>query len=212
MSINKIADMHVNKELNILNKGDTFDFSCDGCGKCCYDRNDIVLSPYDIYKACNHLEMSPVDFVKKYCYNYLGEHSLIPIVAIKFKEATIGGYTFCPFVKKREGKGRCIIHEVKPFVCGAFPLGRLSDNQSGEPKTQYFNQFDFEESPCGGKNETHTVEDWINLHNIADSEKASVMFNSLIMDLIGIIDLKNSKTVRNCQKVLSKCFMMLFSL
>ena len=29
---------------------DTFKFHCDQCGKCCTHRDDIILSPMDVYR------------------------------------------------------------------------------------------------------------------------------------------------------------------
>ena len=33
-----------------LAAGDRFDFACAGCGDCCRQRRDLVLSGYDLYR------------------------------------------------------------------------------------------------------------------------------------------------------------------
>ena len=60
-----------------------FKFHCDMCGKCCINREDILLNAKDIYNMSKELQMEPVDMFKKYCETYIGESSRIPIVRIK---------------------------------------------------------------------------------------------------------------------------------
>ena len=57
---------------------DTFKFHCDQCGKCCTHREDIILSPMDIYKMAKELKMTPVEFYHEYCVFNIGEHTRMP--------------------------------------------------------------------------------------------------------------------------------------
>ena len=68
---------HMKRDLN-----DTFRFHCTQCGKCCINREDILMSPQDVFKAAQALQMTPHDFVKLYCDCYLGSTSRMPIVRL----------------------------------------------------------------------------------------------------------------------------------
>ena len=57
---------------------DTFKFHCDQCGKCCTHRDDIILSPMDIFKMARELKISPVDFYHQYCVFHIGDNSRTP--------------------------------------------------------------------------------------------------------------------------------------
>ena len=61
---------------------DTFKFHCTQCGKCCTYREDIILSPRDIYKMSKVLNMHPVAFFNTYCRSHIGDVSRIPIVRL----------------------------------------------------------------------------------------------------------------------------------
>ena len=38
-----------------LGADDTFRFSCKQCGKCCINRDDIILTPFDLFRASKKL-------------------------------------------------------------------------------------------------------------------------------------------------------------
>lgn len=95
---------------------DTFRFHCTQCGKCCINREDILMSPQDVFKAAQALQMTPHDFVQLYCECYLGSSSRMPIVRLQPR----GSIKRCPLLKDR----KCMIHDAKPAVCAMFPLGR----------------------------------------------------------------------------------------
>ena len=136
---------------------DTFRFHCTQCGKCCVNREDILMSPQDVFKAANALQMTPHDFVQLYCECYLGSTSRMPIVRLQPR----GSIKRCPLLKDR----KCMIHDAKPAVCAMFPLGRAIriDKEDAEKdelppmKVEYIiNPID-----CGDFSETHTVKDWL---------------------------------------------------
>ena len=69
-----------------LGLDDSFQFHCTACGKCCIDREDILLTPRDLYNASKVLNMAPTEFVETYCECYIGQDSRIPIVRLKPEE------------------------------------------------------------------------------------------------------------------------------
>ena len=107
---------------------DTFDFRCTCCGACCTNREDIVMSGYDVMRIQNHLGIDFTELLEKYCELYVGRPSGIPLLRIKPK----GAKKICPFLFR----SKCKIHEVKPTVCALFPVGRATafDKESGKPE------------------------------------------------------------------------------
>ncbi len=156
-----IADNFDNMAIGL---DDTFTFSCNQCGKCCINREDILLNPYDLFRMSHELNMTPLDFHNNYCESYVGDSSLMVVVRLKPR----GEIKRCPMLKDR----KCMIHNAKPAVCALYPLGRgIKANvfKSGKliktPTTsdiQYINQ-----DNCGnGKPEEHKVRDWLEHFNI----------------------------------------------
>lgn len=60
-----------------------FRFHCKQCGKCCINREDILLNPKDLYNISKELGLAPRDTIAQYCEVYLGQNSRIPIVRLK---------------------------------------------------------------------------------------------------------------------------------
>ena len=191
-----------------LKRDDIFEFECSQCGSCCYNRVDILLTPYDITRISKALGQSPYEMVQKYCDYYVGNNSNFPIFTVKFKESHRDGETFCPFLKRKDGKGMCQIHSVKPFSCGAFPLGRMID-ESDKTKVHYFNQFDLDDAPaCSSLKRKYTVSEWLGKHNLEESEEAFILSTDLI---IGIKDYINLKKLREDKRITDKTRGMIYT-
>ena len=104
-----------------MNLDDTFEFNCKQCGKCCMNREDIILNPFDIYNGAKYLGITCEEFLMRYTTIQLGGHSKIPIVLLAQDERGM-----CPLLKfdiKDGGKFKCSIHEAKPGVCANHPIG-----------------------------------------------------------------------------------------
>lgn len=52
----RLKDIVDNLESMIIGLDEPFKFHCDMCGKCCIHREDILLSPRDIYNMSKELE------------------------------------------------------------------------------------------------------------------------------------------------------------
>lgn len=111
----------------------------------CHDI-DIILSPYDLYRLAKYLKLSMEDVIMKYCLWHIGETSKLPVVWLKLTEDGA-----CPFLKQN----RCTVHEAKPFVCSAYPVGRAYLPE--ENQTVYFMQ----SIQCGLPYKKRTVREWI---------------------------------------------------
>ena len=156
---------------------DTFRFHCTKCGKCCVDREDIILPPRDIYRISKELHMEPLEFYQKYCESYIGNTSRLPIVRLK----PVGNAKRCPLLHKR----KCIVHHAKPSVCALYPLGRFmelkkEDIYAGhmDPEVKYLLQ----PVDCGDNSEEHTVREWLGDFNISLEDQVFIQWNQLIAE------------------------------
>lgn len=159
---------------NALKPGETFRFRCKQCGKCCKNRKDILLNPYDLHRMSSVLGVSHQDIIERYCTVYIGDSSRFPCVLLK----PVGKEKVCPLLKNN----RCSVHQGKPTVCALYPLGRAMDyaaaagsasteepGNCGEPiKGSIF--YFLNGSTCGARDEEHTVEEWQGEYDLQESE------------------------------------------
>ena len=136
---------------------DTFQFHCTRCGMCCLNREDIILSPMDIYKMSKELGLTPTQFFAEYCQTHIGDNSRMPIIRLQ----PVGDELRCPLLKNH----KCSVHKVKPAVCALYPLGRYialgkddySEQGVGKSEVKYLLQ----PIECGDNSQTHTVREWL---------------------------------------------------
>lgn len=136
--------------------GDTFSFSCRGCGGCCKDRQDIVLSGYDLYRLCARLQLPPELVLNAFCRVYTGKVSLLPVARLQPREESGNN---CPFLFNN----RCSVHEAKPLVCALYPLGQTIELNGS---ITYFCQ----DSSCGGPRMEFTLQDYLDSFSIRQRE------------------------------------------
>ncbi|MCP4021617.1 MAG: YkgJ family cysteine cluster protein [Desulfobacteraceae bacterium] len=160
---------------------DYIKFNC--CSKnvcfneCCRDLSQ-ALTPYDILRLKNNLEISSQIFLKKYTSMHYGPESGLPIVEFKPNPGT--GHE-CPFVTE---KG-CAVYEDRPASCRMYPLARaVAKTRETGGLTEFFALI--EEPHCKGfRNETkETVGEWLQSQDVR-------MHNKHNDKLIEIISLKN---------------------
>ena len=172
MSIDTFRDL----ESMTIGLDDTFKFHCDQCGKCCTHREDIILSPMDIFKMAKELKMTPVEFYHEYCVFNIGEHTRMPIVRL----ASEGKDTHCVLLKNH----RCSVHKVKPAVCAMFPLGRYmsfeKDDYNAESIDTSKVKYLLQPPECGDESETHTVREWLSGFDIKLEDEAFVQWQKAI--------------------------------
>lgn len=82
-------------EHNKLTADDPFRFHCTQCGKCCINREDILLTPLDLFRIANELKLSLKEFIDQYCELYIGPDSHFPIIRLKPR----GSIKRCPLLK-----------------------------------------------------------------------------------------------------------------
>ena len=138
---------------------DTFQFSCKGCGDCCRNREDILLSSRDIFNIAKQLRMTTGQVKKTYCDCYIGESSRLPIIRLQPK----GPFKSCPLLSGN----RCRVHAVKPSVCALYPLGRYLKNESSDETIKFGSEIGYLINPiyCG-RDEIISVREWLDKFNI----------------------------------------------
>lgn len=122
MNLNGIDASAFTRQLEeqALGPDDTFAFSCDRCGRCCREREDVLLNPADLFRIAKFLNQTPSQVVEHYCECYIGPDSRLPLIRLRPKAYR----NTCPFL----GPEGCRIHQAKPTVCALYPLGRANDS------------------------------------------------------------------------------------
>lgn len=158
---------------------DTFIFHCTECGKCCTEREDILLTARDVYKMSKELGMEPLEMVQTYCEVYIGQDSRIPLIRIMPR----GTIRRCPLMKDR----KCSVHRAKPLVCAMFPLGRViayRKNEFGigtlrESGIQYI----YTKPNCGDDSETFTVREYLESFGIPVDDEYFFSWQEMVSEV-----------------------------
>lgn len=121
--------------------------------KCCRGIN-IVLTPYDIIRLKNRLQLTSEEFLAIYTTPHILEKTDLPVITLKLLDDE---QESCPFVRD-EG---CIIYTDRPTTCRYYPLGvaSLSHKEGADDEGFYFF---VHESHCLGFEEKKdwTVREW----------------------------------------------------
>lgn len=183
------------REQKRLGKQDIFWFKCDGCGECCKHREDILLTPYDIFRICKFLKIYFDEFIGAYCEVYIGSSSNLPVVRLRASPV-------CVFLMH----GKCLIHEVKPTVCALYPLGRLACLNSESCEIQYFIQ----DVQCGTRGQENVEEDW--LKNLGDNHEECVhIWHSMLNELVPLSQRTATADEEAIERIAFVVFRMLYS-
>jgi len=138
-----------------------FSFRCHKGIQCftkCCSNIDILLTPYDVLRLKNRLELSSEEFLDKYTYMKVDEQSSHPLAMLKMADDKEGK---CQFLTP-EG---CSVYTDRPANCRYYPIGQGTLNVEGEkdgpPVGEEF-YFFVKEKHCLGYNENKewTVRSW----------------------------------------------------
>ncbi len=110
-----------------------FVFTAHNAENAAFNREDILLTPLDLFRIANELKLSFKRIHRPICELYIGSDSHFPIIGWnpEFHQAV-------PLLKNR-----CSVHKAKPAMCAMFPIGRViafpEDETSSEaPVIEYF--------------------------------------------------------------------------
>lgn len=150
-----------------------FSFRCDGCGKCCENRNDITLSAWDLYQMTMFLKRKDtLDFIREFCIVIKGQDSNIPICFLK----SVGYEQRCPFLMKNK---KCKVHKVKPSVCALYPLGRIYNVETGEV------QYILQDIDCGFNDKNQSVQEWLDAFQMEQAADIYKKWSAMLLELTG---------------------------
>ena len=160
---------------------DKFNFSCNdklSCfNQCCRDLNQS-LTPYDILRIKNNLDMQSDIFLEKYTSEHFGPETGLPVISLKADPAD---ELKCPFLTS-DG---CSIYIDRPSSCRMYPLARgLARSRETGVLTEHY--MILKEDHCKGfhNGQAWTVEQWI-------AEQGCSVYNRMNDMLLEIISMKN---------------------
>jgi len=183
-------------ELPTLSLEDTFEFNCKACGKCCKQRHDIILTPFDLFRIATFFGRTNKEIVDRYCEVYIGDTSHLPIVRL----LPVPPDNACPFLR---GK-KCAVHEKKPVVCRVFPLARM--NVAEEDTPRYF----YSGSDCRHEPKTFTVQEWIGDIALEEAEEAGRLWMDVITVLFPMMEKVQNLSEKTRNMVNSAVFVGLY--
>ncbi|MBQ8962324.1 MAG: YkgJ family cysteine cluster protein [Oscillospiraceae bacterium] len=148
---------------NAVKPGQKLRFHCTQCGDCCRNREDISLTPYDLFQIAKYLQLRPGEILRRYCTLSIDPSTGLPAVTLKPNKRTHA----CPFLKNN----LCSVQPVKPTMCALFPLGRVVKlGNPGEATREKEIFYILQDVSCGARNEEHTVEEWLAEHDHENGE------------------------------------------
>ncbi|MDD4850832.1 MAG: YkgJ family cysteine cluster protein [Gemmiger sp.] len=130
----------------------TFDFACKGCGDCCRQRRDLVLSGLDLYRIARRLALPPALVASAFCKAEIGQTGQMYCLPV-LRLAPRGKNADCPFL---DG-GSCAIHAARPLACALYPLGQAIDPATG--KAEYYPQTPLCGASAGGRSLAQYLQD-----------------------------------------------------
>jgi len=153
--MNTTKELFDNLEQLKIGLDDPFYFKCRSCGKCCKNREDILLSPHDLFQIAKHFGKTVQTIAEEYCHCYIGQNSRFPIIRLRPR----GVNNACPFLVDK----KCQIHACKPAVCALFPLGRflLAKEPQGNEPLEYTAGYILQSTECGSRKKSNTVRQWL---------------------------------------------------
>ncbi len=162
-----------------LGMGDKFKFECHkgvSCFTKCCRGIKIMLTPYDVIRLKNRLELSSEEFLAIYTDINLLEKTDLPVVTMKLLDDEL---TSCPFVRD-EG---CLIYEDRPTTCRYYPLGvaSLSHKDENPEEDDFF--FIVKEPHCKGFEEEKVweVREWRNDQGVDIHDEINAGWSELVV-------------------------------
>ncbi|HRF91007.1 MAG TPA: YkgJ family cysteine cluster protein [Desulfobacter postgatei] len=169
----------MNDEMLPVGLDDLMQFNCSAdnpCfNECCRDLNQ-ALTPYDILRMKNAVNLPSGQFLREYTSRHTGPGSGLPVITFKANPAT--GHA-CPFVTD----SGCSIYHDRPASCRMYPLARavVKDRGTGQ-YVEYFALIEEEHCKGFGGRDNKTVAQWLQGQNVVDHNTE----NDKILDLISL--------------------------
>ena len=162
-----------------LSEKSTFRFRCHkdvACfTKCCHGIN-IMLTPYDIVRLKNCLQMTSGEFLAMYTTPRILEKTDLPVVTLKMLD-DVEGEPACPFVRETG----CLVYNDRPTTCRYYPIGVGSLNYKEENPEGFY--FFVNEPHCLGFEEDRewTVGEWRRDQGVDVHDAINALWTDLIV-------------------------------
>jgi len=147
--------------------------------RCCKDIN-IILTPYDIIRLKNRLNLSSEEFLALYTEPQILEKTDLPVVTLKLLEVedTDSEGKACPFVRENG----CLVYEDRPTTCRYYPLGVATMSHKEDPDGEEF-YFFVNEPHCQGFEEDKewTVAQWRENQGVDAHDKFNAEWTELVV-------------------------------
>ncbi len=171
----------MSEEMIPVDLDDEMTFECSpgvSCfNECCRDLNQ-ALTPYDVLRLKNSLNLSSDVFLRRYTAYHMGPESGLPVVTFKPDPAT--GHA-CPLVT-RDG---CSVYADRPASCRMYPLARaVSRSRQTGQITEFFALIEEPHCKGFGRRNNQTVRQWLAGQDVA-------RHNQMNDRLMEIMSLKN---------------------
>jgi Fe-S-cluster containining protein len=165
---------------------DEFEFHCNRCGACCTCRNDIILSPYDVYNLAVALDVTGKDVVNKYLDVYIGNNSHLPVATI----ADTPQHK-CPFLEfdANEMLYKCKVNDHKPGPCKTHPFGIVRTINTKSPELDDYSISFIKTDFCNNHGGTKiTVREYLgeDYFNTLEDRKLSYKLQSFVTKLLNL--------------------------
>ncbi len=144
------------------------------CWNACCSNIDISLTPYDVLRLKNRLDISSTEFLKEYTVPYEMEKD--GIAGVKFRPVENG--TACRFMKP-EG---CSVYEDRPTACRYYPVALLSMRRQDE-YTDTNSYALVKEGHCLGHNEPRqiTIDEYRKEQGLEDYDELARGWRQLVL-------------------------------
>ena len=171
------SDRMANVEPVRLGPQSQFKFKChpgiECFTQCCRDIN-IILTPYDIIRLKNKLDLPSDEFLAIYTEAQLLEKTGLPVITLKFleEEEKDADSKLCPFVRETG----CLVYDDRPTTCRYYPLGVASLSHKEDADGEEFYFFVHEPHCLGFKEDKlWTVKEWrkdqgVDIHDEINAE------------------------------------------
>lgn len=172
------------KNVRFVSLDDEFEFHCNRCGSCCTHRDDILLTPFDVYNLAVALGVTGREIVNEYLDVYIGHSSHLPVATI----ADTPQHK-CPFLEfdATEMLYKCKVNDRKPGPCKTHPFGIV---RSMNADTLEFDSIDFITTDfCDNHGGTKmTVREYLgeDYLNSLDDRKVSYKLQSFVTKLLNL--------------------------
>jgi Fe-S-cluster containining protein len=170
----KVTNSKAKNRLTVLNPQDVFRFDCNphmACfTRCCRDIT-IFLTPYDVLRMKNALQILSGDFLARYTTTLIGDAGL-PVVVLKMQQDV---EKRCPFVTP----GGCKIYADRPWACRIYPLQPESTKITEKAGKAYYSVMDV--PFCDGLDIEKKVvlSDWIEAQGIPVYQEMELPFKAI---------------------------------